>query len=50
MHHGGLTQAEQLTVEVVGGALTLSFKKIGAGDTDIRLQGHAEVVFDGVWG
>ena len=50
MHHGGLTQAEQLTIEVVGGALTLSFKKTAAGYTDIRLQGPAEFVFDGVWG
>ena len=47
MHKRGLTQAEQMTIEVEGGSLKVSFSAVGEQYTSIDLQGPADFVFAG---
>jgi len=47
MHERGFTQAKQLTIQVEGGNLQVSFEKIGDQYINIDLHGPAQFVFAG---
>ncbi len=49
-HHRGLSTANQIALQVQGGELSVSFKKVDDGYTDIYLIGPAMYVFNGIWG